>query len=145
MGTLAPFTKKLMANETIRAMIIEGDDDFRQTFLSLLSLRFPSLIFQEEKDGVGTLKKIKGFHPHIVFMDIKLPKARGLELSQELRQLYPDLVIVIVTGLDLPEYRDAAHKSGADHFISKNTSSAKDVLDIVESILKGLDPSRINP
>lgn len=134
-----------MLIDTIRAMIIEGDDNFRQTFLGLLSRRFPSVRFREQGGGDTTLKDIEVFLPHIVFMDLKLPRMSGLELTKRIKQLYPGLIIVIVTGLDLPEYKDAAHERGADYFISKNTSSAQDVLHIVKNIIKGLESSALSP
>ncbi|MBW1998375.1 MAG: response regulator transcription factor [Deltaproteobacteria bacterium] len=130
-----------MDDDSIRAIIVEGDDNFRRAFLALLTQRFPFVKFQEEKNGDAVLTKIQGFLPHILFMELKLPGAKGLELTSRIRHLYPDLVIVIVTGLDLPEYRDAAYERGANFFISKNTSSAKDLLNTIELILEGLETS----
>jgi len=144
MDPLALIAAILMDDDSIRAIIVEGDDNFRRTFLALLSQRFPFVKFQEEKNGDDVLRKIQGFLPHLLFMELKLPQAKGLELTRRIRHLYPDLVIVIVTGLDLPEYRDAAYERGANYFISKNTCSAKNLLNTVESILRDLETSGSN-
>ena len=72
-------------------------------------------------------------HPDIVFMDIQLPGENGLELTKKIKMIYPDVTVIILTGYDLPEYRQAARQSEADHFVSKD-SQPSDILDLVESI-----------
>ena len=61
----------------------------------------------EEPDGSGLLNKIDSFHPKIVFMDIRLPGENGLELTKKIKKNYPDIIIVILTSYDLPEYRQS--------------------------------------
>jgi DNA-binding NarL/FixJ family response regulator len=59
--------------------------------------------------------------PDTIFMDLRLPGANGLELTQKIKAQSPDTVVVIITNYDLPEYREAAFQSGADHFLSKDS------------------------
>ncbi|MGZ3539371.1 MAG: response regulator, partial [Thermodesulfobacteriota bacterium] len=65
---------------------------------------------------------IDSFHFKIVFMDIRLPGENGLELTKKIKQNYPDIIIVILTSYDLPEYRQAALKRLADCFVPKGSS-----------------------
>jgi two-component system response regulator DesR len=67
-------------------------------------------------------------------MDIRLPGESGLELAKKVKTNYPDVVVVILTSYDLPEYRQAALQSKADHFVTKD-SPTQDFLALVESIL----------
>ena len=66
-------------------------------------------------------------------MDIRLPGENGLELTQKIKVIYPDVTVVILTSYDLPEYRQAARQSKADHFVSKD-SPTSDLLALVESL-----------
>jgi DNA-binding NarL/FixJ family response regulator len=67
-------------------------------------------------------------------MDIKLPGANGLEITRKIKEGYSTIQVIILTSYDFPEYREAAVKYGADHFLSKESSSREDLLALVESI-----------
>lgn len=126
-----------------RILMVEDDRNFRQTLRNLLSSRFPDISLEEAGDGDEALEKIKGFLPDVIFMDIKLPGENGLSLTKRIKDAYPEITVVILTGHDLPEYEEAAFKSGANHFASKHACSAKDILGLVESILSGEEPRNL--
>lgn len=121
------------------AMIVEDNVSFRQELIGLLSSRFPLMKFEQAGDGKEALRKISNLLPDLIFMDIKLPGVNGLELTSKIKSSYSDIIIIILTSYDLPEYRDAAKQSGANYFISKGSSSAEEILALVESILSRLD------
>lgn len=126
-----------------RILMVEDDRNFRQTLRKLLTSRFPDISLEEAGDGEEALEKIKGFLPDVIFMDIKLPGENGLSLTKKIKDAYPEITVVILTGHDLPEYKEAAFESGANHFASKHASSAKDILGLVESILSGGEPGNL--
>ena len=88
---------------------------------------------EEKPDGSELFPKIKAFRPDIVFMDIRLPGESGLELTKKIKTNYPDIIVVILTSYDLPEYREAATQSKADYFMAKD-SRTNDFFALVESI-----------
>jgi len=77
----------------------------------------------------------------LIFVDIKPPSENGLELTKRIRNLDSGLVIIVLTGYDLPEYRKAASANGANYFFFKDVSSVQEILSLVESILLGLEAS----
>ena len=105
-----------------KTLIVEDNVTFRQTFKESLCSRFPTMEIEEEPDGRDLLNKIDTFDPKIVFMDIRLPGENGLELTKRIKRNYPDIIIVILTSYDLPEYRQAARESMADYFVPKDSS-----------------------
>jgi DNA-binding NarL/FixJ family response regulator len=119
-----------------KALIVEDSTIFRELIKELLRARFPAMAVAEEPDGSNLFPKIDAFHPNIVFMDIRLPGENGLELTQKIKSNYPDIIVVILTSYDLPEYRQAAAQSKADYFVTKD-SLASDILTLVESICPG--------
>ena len=119
----------------IRTLIVEENASFRQTLIWLLTTRFPSMVFEEADDGMEALQKINGFIPKIVFTEIKLPGQSGLDLTKKLKKSFPEITVIILTSCDLPEYRHAANQNGADHFLSKGTSSPRDILNLSRSII----------
>ena len=73
--------------------------------------------------------------PDLIFMDIKLAEESGLELTREIKKKHPDVVIVIFTNHDLPEYRQRAGICGAEFFLSKLDSEAHDLTQVASAIL----------
>ncbi len=119
-----------------KALIVEDNDAFRKMLREVLLTRFPNMSLVEEPDGSELFSRIATFHPNIVFMDIGLPGENGLELTKKIKMDCPDVIVIILTSYDLPEYRQAAIKSKADYFVSKD-SSTEDFFALVESIYKG--------
>ena len=105
-----------------KTLIVEDNVTFRQMLKESLWSRFPTMEIEEEPDGRDLFNKIDSFHPKIIFMDIRLPGENGLELTKKIKKKFPDIIIVILTSYDLPEYRQAARESMADYFVSKGSS-----------------------
>jgi DNA-binding NarL/FixJ family response regulator len=105
-----------------KTLIVEDNATFRQMLKESLCSRFPTMEIEEEPDGRDLINKIDSFHPKIVFMDIRLPGENGLELTKKIKKNHPDIIIVILTSYDLPEYRQAARESMADYFVPKGSS-----------------------
>jgi len=123
-----------------RILIVEDNAFFLQFFRETLHSRFPSMEISEATDGEEAMQKIKDVQPEAIFMDVRLPGENGLELTQKIKARYPNIIVVIVTNYDLPEYRKAAYESKADHFISKDS-----FLKIINSILQNRNIDRDDP
>jgi len=123
-----------------KTLIVEDNNIFRHSLKELLATRFPSMDVEEAADGEEALQKIADHVPKIIFMDIKLPGENGLQITKKVKAKYPEIIVIILTYYDLPEHREAALQCGADHFLSKGTST-QEVVELVQSILseKGLD------
>jgi DNA-binding NarL/FixJ family response regulator len=104
-----------------KILIVDDNTLFRKTLKECLLTQIPSLIILEAKDGEEALRTISTFLPDLIFMDIMLPKRNGLELTELIKRQYPDIRVVILTSYDLPEYRDAALHSKADHYAPKDS------------------------
>ncbi|MDF1862694.1 MAG: response regulator [Verrucomicrobiales bacterium] len=55
----------------------------------------------------------------LVFLDYQLPVRNGLEILQEIREKYPQLPVVFLTGFGEPELADGAIQRGASLFLTK--------------------------
>jgi DNA-binding NarL/FixJ family response regulator len=121
-----------------RTLIVEDNPLFRQTILDILSAHFPSMVLEEAADGKTALERIDDALPDLIFMDIKMPGENGLHLTEHIKRKHPEVVVVILTSYDWPEYREAAYKFGANYFIMKGSSSNKEIVELIESILGDL-------
>ena len=105
----------------VRTLIVEDSALFRQVFQEVLHARFPSMEIVEAACGEEALVEIRDHLPDLVFIDINLAGENGLELAHKIKTQYPDLVTVILTNYDFPEYREAALRYKANHFLPKDS------------------------
>ncbi len=118
---------------SFKVLIVEDSTLFRQSFKESLHNRFPSVEIYEAVDGKEALEQVETLRPDLIFMDIRLPGENGLRLTQKVKARYPDIKVIILTSFDLPEYREAASRY-ADYFFTKDSSTAQNILMLVESI-----------
>ncbi len=118
-----------------RMMLVEDNVIFRETLRDTLHLRFPSIEVTEARNGEEALEKIGSLPPNLIFMDIRLPGQSGLELTEKIKKLHPEIVIIILTNYDIPEYREAATRFKADHFFSKDSMTIEEVVTLVKPML----------
>jgi len=113
-----------------RILIVEDNVFFLQFLKETLDSRFPSMDIFEATNGEEALRRIETSSPDAILMDLRLPGENGLELTKRIKAQHPDIIVVIITNYDLPEYREAAYQCRADHFVTKDS-----FLKMVKSIL----------
>ena len=125
-----------------RILIVEDNAFFLQFLKETLHSRFPSMDILEAANGDEAMQKIKTLPPNAIFMDLRLPGENGLELTKKIKAQHPNIIVVILTNYDLPEYREAAYQCGADHFLPKDS-----FLKMINSILpnRNIDHDDLNP
>jgi CheY-like chemotaxis protein len=120
-------------------LLVEDDISYRQTLSDILLLHFPLIGVDEAGDGKEALTKVEYLRPDLIFMDIHLPGKNGLDVTREIKRVYNDIVIVILTRSGLPEYRQQAYRNGADYFLSKEDDYClEDILTRVDIALTRL-------
>jgi two-component system response regulator YesN len=116
-------------------LIVDDSAAFRQTLKRIVLWRFPSMQILEAKDGKEAIEKTRKELPKLIFMDVRLPGENGFQLTRKIKAAHPEIPVIIITSYDSPEYSETAYDAGADFFLSKESSSAADILKKVESIL----------
>ena len=117
-------------------MLVDANVSFRQALSDVLLVYFPLIGVEEAGDVTEALSKVECLRPNIIFMDIQLPGGNGLEISKEIKQMYNDIVIVILTTSNLPEHRQQAFENGANHYITKGDDSCmEEILTLIEGVL----------
>ncbi|MDY6950423.1 MAG: response regulator transcription factor [Thermodesulfobacteriota bacterium] len=111
----------------LKILLVEDSTLFRRTFKDALSRKFPSVFIEEASNAGEALEKVTTFLPDVLFVDVRLPGENGLELTKTIKKRHPEMIIVILTHHDLPEYREAAQSVGADGFVSKGSLDLSDV------------------
>ncbi len=116
-------------------LIVEDNRTFRQSLKDILTARYPFMNIQEASNGLEALQIVKMATPDLIFMNIRLPGENGLQITKRLKRDHPQVPVAILTDYDLAEYRDAAHRYGANFFITKGSSTWEDITSLVESVM----------
>ncbi|MDP3110562.1 MAG: response regulator, partial [Thermodesulfovibrionales bacterium] len=71
------------------------------------------------KNGTDALKRIEKEEFDLLISDIKMPGIDGLSLLSEVKNKYPDMDVIIITGFGSIESAVEAMKKGATDYITK--------------------------
>jgi two-component system response regulator YesN len=108
----------------LKLIIVDDEPLYRQYLVE--SVDWENYGFEiccEAKNGLDALEKIEVFKPDIALVDINMPFMNGLELMEKLRQQYPNMAIILVTGHNEFDYARKAIKLGALDYILKPFSN----------------------
>ena len=122
-----------------KILIVDPNDPFRQSLKKVLMDRFQFIDIQEASNGTECMETVDYFEPDLIFLEIHLPAQSGLDLARRIKIDRPDVIIVLLTSYDLPEYQTAAEESGIDHLVPKDKWTGIDMINLVQSILSDLD------
>jgi DNA-binding NarL/FixJ family response regulator len=137
-GHMAEITKSQSAPPTRKKTVFIVDDHplLRQG-LGLLVNREPDLVVCGEAEEAQTaMREIAAKIPDILIADISLNGPDGLELLKNLRMLYPNLPVLILSMHDESIYAERALRARANGYIMKQEATEK-VLVAVRRILGG--------
>lgn len=105
--------------EITPANILVVDDDRLTGWAIGKGLAEQQLPFRVVTTGTEAREAIRSNRFDLVFLDLNLPDADGIDLLGEIREISPGTRVVIVTGDVTDANRDAARKAGADRFVEK--------------------------
>jgi DNA-binding NarL/FixJ family response regulator len=120
-----------------KVLIVEDSAAYRQSLHQLLAERFPAMQIDEAADGDDALRQALSTRFGLIFMDIRLPQGKGLDLTKAIKAAFPTSVICVISTHGMLEYREAAFRNGADHFMVKGESTGAEIVGLVESLLDG--------
>jgi DNA-binding response OmpR family regulator len=104
-------------------MIVEDDQSLFEYLQKLLIEEGYSV--WGAHDSMGALDILNKKAPDLVLLDLGLPNVSGETLLQEIRDLYPDMKIIILTGKDRLDDVVQGFSLGADDYIKKPFQTAE--------------------
>lgn len=70
-------------------------------------------------DGEEALQKVKEERPHVILLDVRMPKMNGLEVLKRVREMDHEVGVIMVTAVAEEETGRQALQLGAFDYITK--------------------------
>jgi two-component system response regulator AtoC len=128
-------------NERLTVLVVEEDREVRE-YLAMALRCFPYKVTTAE-DGLEALEHLKAATGEIaaVLLDFVLPNRDGFGSLHDIRQLYPELPVILMSGSPSPLTVVTAMKNGATDFLAKPVTHE----DVQKAITRALDGKIVQP
>lgn len=103
-----------------KVMLVDDEEDVAQAIMKKMD--WESMGFEKPRyahNGLEALELAEELKPDVVMTDIQMPYMDGMELSRNLKQLYPNIRIIFFSGYDEFEYAKEAIRLEAEEYILK--------------------------
>lgn len=120
-------------NRCIRVLLAEDNQD--HLFLTIRALReaegtqLEVEAVEDGKEALDYLNRTGRFKgrplPHLILLDLKLPKVHGLDVLRALKEdpELKEIPVVVLTSSDRPEDIASSYRLGANSFVTKPTTA----------------------
>ena len=98
-------------------LLIDDEPRLRQLLARILELEGYTIL--EAENARAGLKILEREDVHLVISDVKLPDKNGIELSAQIKQLYPATEVIVLTAYGTISDGVTAIKNGAFDYITK--------------------------
>jgi len=103
--------------ETIRLLLVDDEDDFRQTVAKRLMKR--GMEACQAASGKECLDILANDPVDVVVLDVKMPGMDGIETLHQIKKNHPDTEVIMLTGHATTQDGVEGIKSGAFDYLSK--------------------------
>jgi DNA-binding NarL/FixJ family response regulator len=103
----------------IRVLLADDQALVRAGFKLILDSEEDIEVVGEASDGADAVEQTRALRPHVVLMDIRMPRLNGLEATRLIRDGSAAPRVVMLTTFDLDEYVYEALRAGASGFLLK--------------------------
>ena len=93
-------------------------------------------VIAEAKNGLQALEKVRDAQPDIILMDITMPDMDGIEATQQLKKLYPECQILVLTVHADKQYFMKMLSVGASGYITKH-AAADELISAIHAVAAG--------
>ena len=115
-----------------RVLLVDDEEDFLHTLSARMKAR--GLRVDTAESGEAALEKVKEKNFDAIVLDLAMPGLDGIETLKRLREINPDLQIILLTGHATVQKGVEAIKQGAIDLLEKPTD--------IEQLVKRIEDAR---
>jgi DNA-binding NarL/FixJ family response regulator len=117
----------------IKYLIADDHKIFRQGLKLVLNDDHLLKCIGEAASGIEVIEQLKKEQPDVILLDLKMPDMDGIETTQKIKALYPDLKILILTMHNDEHFILHLMELGANGYLIKN-ADAEEIKKAIHSV-----------
>ena len=106
--------------KTLRVVIADDHRLMLEAIRAALADASDIEIVGEARTGAQVLPLVGQTTPEVLLLDIRMPQMDGLQVIERMRERYPDVKIVVLSGADEPDVVQRALNGGAVAYVLKH-------------------------
>ena len=111
-------------NEHVINVIITDDHVlYRAGVKTALSSKKDIKVIAEADNGSHLMALLKALHPDVILLDIQMPIMDGITTLAEIKKLYPDIKVIMLTMVDDHSMITKLMELGANSYLTKTSDS----------------------
>lgn len=129
--TTAAALPPVPTQDRIRVLLADDQLLLRQSFQRLIELEDPGVeVVGMAADGQEAVEQVErlahaGRPPHVILMDVRMPRMDGLEATRRIRIAHPEVRVVILTTFDDADYALKGVQAGLNGYLLKDVSATE--------------------
>lgn len=121
----------------IRIVLVEDQVMLRESLAMAIDSQDDMEVLATLSKATDALGAARAFSPDLMLMDVCTEDdASGISAAAEIKRDFPDIRIIVMTGVPEITFIEQARAAGSDSFVYKNVSTA-DLLSIIRSTMEG--------
>jgi len=121
----------------IKVMCVDDQLLLKETMIYMLKQDPDIEAIDGGNDGYEALNICESYRPHVILMDLRMPRLGGIETTTKIKALYPSIKIIILTTFEDQKSIFDSIEHGADGYIVKDIKPEELVL-AVKSVYHNL-------
>jgi DNA-binding NarL/FixJ family response regulator len=109
--------------EIIKVIIADDHALFRTGVKTTLSMKKDIKMIGEADNGAQLLTLLKVLQPDVILLDIQMPIMDGITTLPEIKELYPDIRVIMLTMHNDHSMISKLMELGANSYLTKNSDS----------------------
>jgi DNA-binding NarL/FixJ family response regulator len=105
--------------EPLRILVVDDFAPFRETLCTFFLHYESMVIVGEAADGEAAIELAFRLAPHIIIMDVKMPRTSGVEATRRIKRFLPGVHVIGVSTQDDTVIKESMKAVGSSHFITK--------------------------
>lgn len=104
----------------IKLLIVDDQTLMRDGLKTVLSLEEDFEVIATASNGVEAIKMAEKYRPDVVLLDIRMPEMDGVTCIKNIKQMYSDMKVIMLTTFNDEEYIIEALANGASGYFLKD-------------------------
>jgi DNA-binding NarL/FixJ family response regulator len=112
-------------NNRIRVLVADDHPVFRRGMRAILGAEPDTELVGEAMDGEEAVELALELSPHVILMDLNMPKVTGIEATRRILEVSPNTAILMLTMFEDDKSIFAAMRAGAHGYVLKGADGAE--------------------